>query len=586
MAMGEIETENGAVVRLEADASPFMAALDRAREHTQGWAGKIQSAVGAISDFSTEKLASWADKTKAVAGLTSEQVGQALGGGIGLGLGTFFGGPVGATIGAQVGALIGDQAGSSINLSPIAAKASELFEALKPLAEEVSVSFDIVKNDVVDTATAIGSAWEGVALKDVWRGFVQGSQESLDKIKTAWAVTAAEISGYFARSMDRLREMIDKVWAAIKEPIATVASGFQTLLEKIGLVDQGTQDWGESIRAVEDAGTQVIASIGYGVGYLEGILKKAAGYFGEYIAAPMALVVAEVTDFLGDLALVASEAAKPVVEVIASAIGYLEGLLKKFAGYVMEYLVIPITQGLGSAFEMLGTMAESLASILPSSLSGPVKSIAEGLKNSGSSIKATQQQMLDDARKLQAADPAKLAKERSEGAGEGVKNFLKGASESLDATAENLRKKQQEIVEESRKMQGIDIEGQARQRQQDALDLLKRGAEERAVRDRRTEETPAEPTPEAAPDALAGVTALVAASREANNAILRASGQQQDNAADRAAAAAEANVAKQEQVAANINQLNIDGGARHRDLIDQFERLNKNLEDAALVKAV
>lgn len=587
MAMGEIETDNGAVVRLEADASPFMAALDKAREHTQGWAGKIQSAVSSIADFSTQKLASWSDKTKAVAGLTSEQVGQAIGGGIGAGVGFWFGGPLGAGIGAQVGALIGDRVGSNLDLSPIANKTSELFEALKPLADEVGASMDIVKNDVMDTSKSIVEAWSEVSLKDVWKGLVDGNQEALDKLKGAWETTTTEITGFFARSLDRLREMIDKIWGAIREPVAVVAGFVQSLLEKIGLVDQGTQDWGESVRSVEDAGRNAIGGLAYGLGYLEGLLKKAGGYWGEYVVAPMMSGFTELVKFLSDLAAVAADASKPIIETLASALGYMEGMLKKFAGYVYEYVIIPITKGLAAAFETLGNLASSLANLLPDSLSGPVKGIADQLKGAAKGVNDSQQMMINKARELQNTDASKLAKERAAAVGDTVGDVLRSASKGLDAAAESLKKQQLELLEKSREYQKLNPADQANLRRQMGLDLLDRGAEERAKRDRRTGEPEPEPTPEAGPaDPLAGVTALVAASREANNAILRASGLQQDNAADRAAAAAEANVAKQEQVAANINQMDVNNSARHRDLIDQFERLNKNLEDAAVIKAV
>ncbi len=300
--------DNGGTVTLDADTSPFEAALDRAVQHAQQWGQKVNNVIGRLVDFTDTKVKGWADATAKVADASSQQVGAVVGTGIGTGVGAWFGGPAGAAVGNRIGAELGGLVGQHFDLTPLAQAASEALAAVDPLVTSLADSWDIIQNDASDTFGRIKEQIRSLSVDDFTNAIADQNGEAAAKVSAVWQSVTEEIYGFFARTVDRFREAIDTVWEAIKEPVAVVADWLQDVAAKLGLVEEGTARWADAIRSVTDVGKEVVGFFGFFFGYVEGLLKKFSGYVAEYVHVPLRKAITELVDFISDaLTVVGSE---------------------------------------------------------------------------------------------------------------------------------------------------------------------------------------------------------------------------------------------------------------------------------------
>lgn len=283
----ETDGGSGGTVRLDADTSPFEAALNRAQQKFSGWGDKITGLVDRMNTVTETKISAWADKAAGIAGLASEEIGGVAGGGIGAAIGTFFGGPAGTLIGSKIGNMLGGAIGSNIDLTGAADVFSGLLGTVQEFGGRVKAEFQDISADGSETWGRIKEAWSGVSYRDVFDALFKDSKDAQEKILGAWDATFGNIEDFAARMVSRLRSGIDSLWGAINEPLAKVADFLQAVAVKLGLVEAGTASWGDAIRNIKDVGNEVLGAIAYGFGYMNDVIVKVGGFIQEHIIVPI-----------------------------------------------------------------------------------------------------------------------------------------------------------------------------------------------------------------------------------------------------------------------------------------------------------
>jgi hypothetical protein len=313
-----------AVVGLEADASEFDKALEESSKSIEDWGKSVADSVkpggdgfrtlgDAIDKFSgrfetmrnslsgrvegllskiTEMGEGASAKLEGIADLTNQQLSQSLGSGLGTLLGSRFGlGGLGEAIGKQVG----DGLADVVDFKNLADGATELLNGLKPIIASVKSSIGTIFNDLSNTFSEVKDLAKSVGLGEILRGDFTGA---VGKITTFLEQAANQWQGFFFRFAAHTGDAMDGLWSKIKEPIARVADFIQAVLVKIGLLNEGTGKWGDSIRSVGEIAKTVFGAVAYAIGFLGGFLKIIGGEIQQYILAPLVSLVENVVSLL------------------------------------------------------------------------------------------------------------------------------------------------------------------------------------------------------------------------------------------------------------------------------------------------
>lgn len=286
-----------ASVSLEADSSSFDESLDASQSKMDEWGKSITDSVGpanqlfqtltsrvegfssklvAFASSANEKLAGFAD-------LSNEQIGKSLGTVAGAGLGSFLG-PAGAQIGSLLGDQIGGALSDTVDFKALAGEAQAFLDSVRPLFDQITGWWGEVFGDAKETFGKIKDIVGELGLGDLLSGDLG---TAWDKITTAFDGVVMEWEGFVNRFAARVVGAMDSLWSAVKEPLAKVADFIQRLLVRIGVLDAGTEKWGDTIRSIQEIGKTVFGAIAYAVGYVGGVFKVVGGYIGDYLVAPL-----------------------------------------------------------------------------------------------------------------------------------------------------------------------------------------------------------------------------------------------------------------------------------------------------------
>lgn len=267
----EEATGSGATVTLVADARPFEQALEKAAADSKTWGRRIADNLATMNLMEAGgRFESFKSQIESLGKMGVGDIGQKLGGGLGAGLGQAagmaFGGPFGAMIGNFVGGTIGEQVG-------------------RPLAEGIG---DALTSDGLARDAAIAGGRIGDALTSDWGDVWDSSLEELwAKAEQKTAAAWEEIQGLILKSLFRVTEGIDSLWGMVQKPFVAVINWSQEIAVKLGLVEAGTGKWGDALLLVDDVGRTVVGSIGYGLGFLEGLFIKLGGVIAKHLIAPL-----------------------------------------------------------------------------------------------------------------------------------------------------------------------------------------------------------------------------------------------------------------------------------------------------------
>ncbi|CAN5417449.1 hypothetical protein BH11PLA2_BH11PLA2_32410 [soil metagenome] len=289
------EDANGGTVSLSADVNEFENGLDRANAFVSGWTAKVESKFASMAAAVSSKSAGLVNSLASFADKGGEEIGGALGGKIGMAAGMALGGPVGALIGSKLGELGGAELAKSIDFETITQGLNELAQGVQPITDKFKSNWAEVRGDASDTFDRIKELAKGLDIK----GLLKGEAGAWDDFTAKAQQAFDEISGFGDRLAFKFEETIDTIWNSVQAPLAAVADWLQSLLEGLGLVDQGTQSWGESLSQIQNVGEQVFGGIGYGLGYLEGLFKQAGGLVLEYYGVPLQKMYAIVMEGYG-----------------------------------------------------------------------------------------------------------------------------------------------------------------------------------------------------------------------------------------------------------------------------------------------
>ena len=269
-----------ASVSLEADSSSFDESLDASQSKMDEWGKSITDSVGpanqlfqtltsrvegfssklvAFASSANEKLAGFAD-------LSNEQIGKSLGTVAGAGLGSFLG-PAGAQIGSLLGDQIGGALSDTVDFKALAGEAQAFLDSVRPLFDQITGWWGEVFGDAKETFGKIKDIVGELGLGDLLSGDLG---TAWDKITTAFDGVVMEWEGFVNRFAARVVGAMDSLWSAVKEPLAKVADFIQRLLVRIGVLDAGTEKWGDTIRSIQEIGKTVFGAIAYAVGYVGG----------------------------------------------------------------------------------------------------------------------------------------------------------------------------------------------------------------------------------------------------------------------------------------------------------------------------
>ena len=286
-----------ASVSLEADSSSFDESLDASQSKMDEWGKSITDSVGpanqlfqtltsrvegfssklvAFASSANEKLAGFAD-------LSNEQIGKSLGTVAGAGLGSFLG-PAGAQIGSLLGDQIGGALSDTVDFKALAGEAQAFLDSVRPLFDQITGWWGEVFGDAKETFGKIKDIVGELGLGDLLSGDLG---TAWDKITTAFDGVVMEWEGFVNRFAARVVGAMDSLWSAVKEPLAKVADFIQRLLVRIGVLDAGTEKWGDTIRSIQEIGKTVFGAIAYAVGYVGGVFKVVGGYIADYLIAPL-----------------------------------------------------------------------------------------------------------------------------------------------------------------------------------------------------------------------------------------------------------------------------------------------------------
>lgn len=291
---------SGAEVRLDLDTSPFEAALNKAAEKAAGWSTRITAVLEKVNSFSAEKVQELKEKAAGFAELSSEDIGAGLGTGIGAAIGTYLGGPAGTAIGGKLGAKLGAMFGSAVDLTPLAKAVEEAFGVFQDVTSGVSEAWASISQDAADTLAEIKSLISSITFADFFSAVFQQNDEAAGKIGGAWEKVSGRAADFADVALFRVTNAVDSVWAKIQEPLARVADVFQGVLRQLGVLDEGTQNWGDALRSVGNAGEEVGRRLAYALGYMETAFKKIGGYAEEYIVLPLKFALSKLFGTLAD----------------------------------------------------------------------------------------------------------------------------------------------------------------------------------------------------------------------------------------------------------------------------------------------
>jgi hypothetical protein len=324
-----MEDESGgdtAEVTLNADASPFEAGLDKAAAGVNGWAGKVSARFDALStsiSAKTDKIAgvfnAITEKTAAGMG-TEEAIGGMLGGALGA-----FAGPLGARIGAELGTGIGKAVGDNLDLESAIAGVGDFSTPIKGQLDDIREAGE-------GLAFTFRRTWDEI--KDIVRGLdiselVGGSLDDAEaKVTDFGASLGAKIQGALEQTLARVADVISGAFDRVREPLAKVADWVQSALRQFGLLGEGTDSWGDSIRAIQDVGVTVFAAIAQGLGTVYDVVAKGAAYVSKYLIAPFVMVGKTVVDAMKE----ASGVISKVLETIKEGLIGVFQLIKEVGG--------------------------------------------------------------------------------------------------------------------------------------------------------------------------------------------------------------------------------------------------------------
>jgi hypothetical protein len=285
--------EEDATVSLTADVTPWEAKLDQAADKAREWGSKVSEYLGKANNFSLDKIASFGTKLKEIgtggAGEVGSSIGTMIGSKAGAALGTLLGPGLGTMLGDKLGGYIGSELGQKLANSPwiqegiadLGEFASEASKAFEPFA----TGWDNVGRDANETFDDIKNTLRGLPTFDDL--FTKDSTAIIEQVSNVFDSVMSQVDDFVNRSLYRLQEAIDKVWSGIQEPAAKALDYIQQILVEIGLVTSGTEKWGDKLRGIKNIGQQVVEGLAYAFGFIEGLLKKLAGYYVTYITVPM-----------------------------------------------------------------------------------------------------------------------------------------------------------------------------------------------------------------------------------------------------------------------------------------------------------
>jgi hypothetical protein len=299
--------EEEATVSLTADTKPWEAKLDEAANKAREWGSKVSEFLGKANNFSLDKIGTIGSKLKEIgtggAGEVGSSIGSMIGSKAGAALGTLLGPGLGTMIGDKLGGYIGGELGEKLANSPwiqegianLGDFATEISKAFEPFKD----NWDEVGKDANETFDDIKSTLRGLPSFDDL--FTKDSNSIIEQISGVFDSVMSQVDDFVNRSLYRLQEAIDKVWNSIQEPAAKALDYVQKILVEIGLIESGTEKWGDKLRGIKNIGQQVVEGLAFAFGYIEGLLKKLAGYYVTYISLPLINAMASAISKIGEM---------------------------------------------------------------------------------------------------------------------------------------------------------------------------------------------------------------------------------------------------------------------------------------------
>lgn len=282
-------------VNVDANADKLLASFDKMGDKASAWAKKLDSAVDWVKNSIGDKSAGISDKLKGILdnageGKAGEALGEKLGsklltgliGKIGGGtLGTLIGGPLGTLVGGILGDKLAGALGDGLDggLGDI----QESLGGVNDLVKEGSRNWDMMKEAGTESFDKIREAIKGID----WSNLETGQQGFITLIATA----AGEINNLTDESLARIESMIDQGFALFQKPLAFIADSTQTVLQKLGLVEEETEKWGDKIRSIQSIGEKAIYALGYSLGYVSGLFEKVGATIVDNVHLPLLRLV-------------------------------------------------------------------------------------------------------------------------------------------------------------------------------------------------------------------------------------------------------------------------------------------------------
>ena len=284
---------NTAVVTLAADTKPWEQGLDKAAQASKGWASRITSLFSGVQNATASGgvLGGLLGGGKGVAG-------GALGGALGA-----VGGPIGSLLGATIGGSLVPSILGAVDFDRLGDRLRRSFPDLtKSIRDTFKGVEDFVEGLLFSVGMRFGEIADFVSKVDFGEMLSGDLDETGDRISAFADYIGTKLVDMAAGASARISDGIDAIWNRVKGFLAGGLDLFQGLLRRIGLVSEGTNKWGDSLRNVNSIVTTVAKGIAYFGGYTRDIFVQIGGYITKYFTVPLLEGVRRAMTAIGKLA--------------------------------------------------------------------------------------------------------------------------------------------------------------------------------------------------------------------------------------------------------------------------------------------
>ena len=299
--------ENEASVSLTANVEPWEKELNKAADLARGWGAKVAGYLEKANEFSTDKIGGFGKELTKLSEKTGDELSEALGRKVGskLGavLGTVVGPGLGTYLGEKIGTEIGANVGKYIDLSVLTAKFGGLFTDAGAVFQPLKDNFHEVGKDADETFNDIKSSLQKAldSLPSLGQVFRKDDNGAAEKFKESFAEIGVKIDDFIDRTVYRLGESIQQAFDKVQEPLAGALDYLQSIGVQLGLAEEGSTKWGDSVRDASDVGRAAVGKLAFAFGTIEGTMQVVGGYALEYIGVPYLDVIAMIYDAVGKM---------------------------------------------------------------------------------------------------------------------------------------------------------------------------------------------------------------------------------------------------------------------------------------------